>query len=169
MHIHQFDEVFSIMEQSFPEDEYRTYGEQKELLFNPHYQIYVLKDLKNNQVKAFITIWKFDDFAFIEHFAVNQNYRNQGLGACMLKEINTLLSCQLCLEVELPETDYAKRRIEFYKRNGFYLNEYPYIQPAISKGKNPLKLFIMTSESHISMDEFERIKTIIYKNVYKVL
>ncbi len=38
-----FDKIYDLMETSFPNDEYRTYHEQKQLLSNPLYQIYVLE------------------------------------------------------------------------------------------------------------------------------
>ena len=71
-----------------------------------------------------------------------------------------------CLEVELPETDMARRRIGFYMRNGFFLNEYDYIQPPISKGRLPVPLRIMTSGGRITQADFEKIRTVLYKEVY---
>lgn len=168
MRMEDFDKVFSIMKTSFPLDEYRTYQEQKDLLRNPKYSVYVLPDAESEDIKAFITVWQFEDFAHIEHFAVNRKYRNQGLGSLILREIGDLLACQICLEVELPESDLAKRRIEFYKRNGFFINDYSYIQPPISEGRNPLPLIIMTSKDSITKERFEEIKAIIYREVYKV-
>lgn len=164
----EFDQIFAIMETSFPPDEHRTYDAQRALLDNPKYTIYVLPDSSSKSIMAFITVWQFEDFAYIEHFAVNPAYRNGGLGSNILHEINDLLMCQLCLEVELPETDFAKRRIAFYKRNGFFVNDYPYIQPPYSKGKKPLPLLIMTSNEGISKDRFEMMKERVYREVYKV-
>lgn len=164
----EFDQIFAIMESSFPPDERRTYDAQRALLDNPKYTIYVLPDSPNRNIKAFITVWHFEDFAYIEHFAVNPAFRNEGLGSNILHEINDLLMCQLCLEVELPETDYAKRRIAFYKRNGFFVNDYPYIQPPYSKDKKPLPLIIMTSNEGISKDRFTMMKETVYREVYKI-
>lgn len=163
----EFDTIFSIMETSFPVDEYRPYDEQKALLQDTRYCIYVLPDSDNGTPKGFIAVWQFDDFSFIEHFAVNPVYRNQGLGAFILQEISRLSGRQLCLEVELPQTDFAKRRIAFYKRNGFFLNEYPYMQPPISKGRQPIPLLIMTSGDIISEARFEEMKKTVYREVYK--
>lgn len=168
MQLANFAQIFSIMEESFPLDEYRPYEEQKSLLKESKYGIYILPDSKSGNIKAFISVWQFTDFAYIEHFAVARKYRSQGLGSLILDEIRQILACQICLEVELPENDLAKRRIEFYKRNGFFLNAYPYLQPPISKGRNPLPLMIMTSQSPIPEDRFETIKTVLYQNVYKV-
>ena len=113
----EFDKIFSILENSFPPDEYRTYEGQKFLWNHPKYTVYVIPDDESDCIKAFITVWKFEDFAFIEHFAVNPFYRNQGLGSLILHEILNLLQCQICLEVELPKTDFAKRRTKriFYQ------------------------------------------------------
>ncbi len=163
----EFDTVFSIMEASFPIDEYRPYDEQRALLYDAKYCIYVLADSDSADLKGFIAIWQLEDFAFIEHFAVNPIYRNQGLGTLILQEIRRLTGCQICLEVELPQTDLAKRRIAFYKRNGFYLNDYPYMQPPISKGRQPIPLLIMTSGDAISETRFEEMKKTVYREVYK--
>ncbi|MBE5933817.1 MAG: GNAT family N-acetyltransferase [Lachnospiraceae bacterium] len=165
----EFEQVYRIMEASFPSDEHRPYEEQLELLDNTNYQIYVAKETDNSlEIKGFMAVWQFENLSFIEHFAVDSKYRNTGLGSRMLQEIKKHLTGRVCLEVELPDNDIAKRRIEFYQRNGLYYNDYPYIQPAISKGRNPIPLRIMTSESGIDKEEFCRIKNTLYKDVYKI-
>ena len=168
LQVKDFDKVYSIMEESFPIDERRTYEEQKELLNNKLYSIYILSDIENDNIKAFIAIWQFDDFAFIEHFAVSSSYRNGGIGAFILQEVKKLLSCMICLEVELPEEEMAKRRIGFYERNGFYYNEYEYMQPAISKDRNEIPLRIMTTGGKVTEDRFNEMKDILYQYVYGV-
>lgn len=162
-----FDKVFEIIELSFPKDEYRPYEEQKALLDDSRYKITVYND--NGIVKGFMALWEFEGFVFLEHFAVHPDFRNEGTGANMLKNLLAESEKTVCLEVEPPENGITKRRIEFYRRNGFYLNEYPYVQPPISKGKNPVPLYIMTSGKSVSEDEFNCIKDVLYKEVYKCL
>jgi len=161
INIADFDKMFKIMEKSFPTDERRPKDEQKRLFANPLYKVYCA-----GEMKAFMAVWEFDSFVFLEHFAVSPVCRNEGLGSKMLEELKRIYNKKICLEVEPPETDTAKRRINFYKRNGFYLNEFPYIQPPISKGKQPVPLMIMTSET-INEQEFKEIKHTLYKEVYK--
>lgn len=168
LQVKDFDKVYSMMEESFPVDERRTYEEQKALLDNEMYSIYILPDTENDNIKAFIAIWRFDDFAFVEHFAVSPLYRNGGLGALILQEVKKLLSSMICLEVELPEEEMAKRRIGFYERNGFYYNEYEYMQPAISKDRNEIPLRIMTTCGKVTEDRFNEMKDILYQYVYGV-
>lgn len=165
----EFEQVYRIMEASFPPDEHRPYEEQQKLMDNPNYQIYVAKEDDNFlEIQGFMAVWQFESLSFIEHFAVDSKYRNTGLGSRMLCEIREHLAGRICLEVELPDNDMAKRRIEFYHRNGLYYNEYPYIQPAISKGRNPIPLRIMTSGGVVSQGEYQEIRDILYREVYEV-
>lgn len=164
----KFDEIYEIMEQSFPEDERRTYEEQKGLLENPLYHIYVLQDMEESSIQAFAAVWIFEGMLFLEHFAVHSRYRNLGLGARMLHEIVTKLGKMVVLEVEPPETELAARRIDFYRRNGFFFHTYPYIQPAMSDGRKEIPLFLMTSERAISEEEFCEIRDLLYEQVYHV-
>lgn len=164
----EFDAVFELLEISFPEDEYRTYEEQKRLMEHPAYTVYVYKDDGESQMKGCVCIWEFETLAYIEHLVVDPSSRNGGIGAKILKELSARIKKRICLEVELPENETAVRRIGFYQRNGFFLNEYPYVQPPLSKGKQSLPLFIMTSKSTVSETEFEEIRKLLYAQVYRV-
>lgn len=163
-----FDKVYEIMEEAFPSDERRSYGEQKALLSKPEYAVYVSTNPESEELEAFIALYRFDGFAFIEHFATNGAYRNRGIGSSVLNELSALLKCRMCLEAEMPETELARRRIGFYKRNGFYVNDFEYVQPPISKGKMPIPMIVMSSEAPLSKSEFASIKKSVYKNVYGI-
>ncbi len=161
-----FDKVFSIMEQSFPSDELRPYSEQKALLNDDKYKILIYET--DGIIVAFIAVWEFEDILFIEHFAVDPAGRSGGIGTAILGELSALTSKTICLEVEPPYEDISIRRIGFYKRNGFYLNDYPYMQPPISKGKNPIPLKIMSYGKQLDKQQFDIIKNILYTYVYKI-
>lgn len=163
----EFDEMFALMERSFPLDELRTYDDEKALLERPEYNAYVLTE-DNSEIIGFITVWKFDGFSYIDHFAVNPVLRNSGIGGKILAEILKQSEKRVCLEVESPDNELACRRIGFYTRNGFYLNNYSYIQPPISDGRKPIPLLIMTNGCAIDREEFERIRATLYERVYNV-
>lgn len=165
----QFDEVFPIMEASFPLEEYRPYEEQKALLDDSAYAIYGHIEEKTGKVNAFLSVWDFDTLGYIEHFAVDPACRSAGLGGKLLDEMVNLFGKPVCLEVEPPENEMTTRRVGFYKRHGFFLNPYPYMQPSISKGRSPIPLLLMTSGSAIDTQAFETIKTLLYRRVYKAL
>ena len=155
-----FPEIYRIMQASFSDDEYRPYDEQLALFEEPEYRIYYMP-------AGFLAVWEFESFIYIEHFAVDPSLRNSGTGSAMLQELVKQYQKPICLEVELPEDELTRRRIGFYERNGFVFNEYPYIQPPISKGKSPVPLRIMTYRSEITREEFQKMKEILYRRVYK--
>lgn len=162
----EFEKVFSLIQKSFPPDEYRSFADQRKLLSNPHYSIYAVYD-GDRRVTACLAVWEFENFAFFEHFAVDPEHRNTGLGSKILAETISFLKKPVCLEVELPETELAKRRIGFYKRNGFFLNKYNYVMPPQGEGKKPLPLYIMTYGREITEEKFLNIKSTVYKKVYQ--
>lgn len=159
-----FDKMYEILARSFPLDEYRSYEDHKALLDDPHYTVYTCCD--GEDLMGFLAVWEFEAFGFIEHFAVAPRYRNRGLGGRMLKDLAERLAKQLCLEVEPPQTSMACRRIGFYQRNGFYLNDYAYTQPSLGVGRKEIPLRIMTSGSPVDQQTFERIREVLYSNVY---
>ena len=162
----EFDSIFEIMQNSFPKDEYRSYKEQKALFERGQYRVFAEKG--KDSVTAFAAVWDFPEFLFIEHIAVTGALRGRGTGSLMLGELVRKFRKRIVLEVEPPTNETAERRVRFYKRNGFYLNEYPYFQPAFSKDRKSVELMIMTSLSPAGKSGFERIRDILYTNVYNL-
>jgi len=161
-----FDAAFAVMEASFPSDEYRPKPEQKALLSLPAYRMYGV--MEGGKLCGFAAVWELGEITFLEHLAVAETHRNRGLGAQMLSELATVAQGRVVLEVELPETALATRRIGFYERCGFWYNDYPYTQPAISEGKSPIPLRIMSHGGTLSEAEFKRVREILYRSVYGV-
>ena len=159
-----FPSVYQLMEQSFPKDEYRPFPAQKALLEEPGYRLWVMEE--QGELLGFCALWELEQCLFLEHLAVAPGQRNRGLGARFLRELREQYGMPLCLEVELPESDLARRRIGFYERNGFVLNHYPYQMPALAPGQSPVPLLLMTSPYPLSPEEFPRVKEALYKIVY---
>lgn len=162
----EFDCVYEILEESFPADERRDYDGQKKLFEDKRYSVYTAGE---KEICGFISLWEFDTFMFIEHFAVSKEFRNNGVGASLLNDLCKKTQKQLILEVELPENDTAKRRIAFYGRHGFLQNNFSYEQPAYSQQKQSVPLLIMSYGDKITQDRFNEIKRCLYKEVYKKL
>ncbi len=158
------DQVFDIMRSSFPTDEYRTYDAQRALFQKPSFRLLALGD----PIQAFAAVYQFDGFLFIEHLAVRPELRNKGLGAKILKELRSE-GKTIILEVELPTTDLTRRRIGFYQRNGFFLNDQSYVMPSLGPGKPPIDMKIMTTKRPLTDPEFERARDLIYRDVYDVI
>ncbi len=167
--VYDFNGIYDLMETSFPSDERRNRVGQAALFDDEKYRVYTVKDERGKQILGFLAIWEFENLLYIEHFAVSPALRGKGLGSRMLAELADKTDKKICLEVELPENETAKRRIAFYERNGFKLNKYDYVQPAMEQGKNPVPLYIMTHGGFIDENEFSLIRDRLYRYVYKCI
>ena len=161
-----FDDMYAIMKQAFPDTEMREYEGQKELLQYDDYRIYGAKDEEGHLI-AFIAAWEPGDFLYLEHFAVEECCRGDGMGGKILLDFLKQKDMPIILEVELPETDIAKRRIGFYQRAGFALNTYEYLQPPYRIGQSPLPLYFMTYPDAIDENKFQEYKKFLYDVVYR--
>lgn len=162
-----FDSLYKLMSEAFPSEERRNYEDQKRLLNEDAYSITSHKDEVGN-ITAFIASWEFSHFVFIEHFAVSSKIRGNGMGTLMIKDYLSNCSKSIFLEVEPPENDISMRRIEFYKRLGFHLNDYDYLQPPLQKQHDFLPLRIMSYPKRVDNKEFIDFKNVIYDKVYNM-
>ena len=159
-----FDQFYTILTDSFPPDELRSRDEHEALLARPDYTVYAHYD--RGELIAFLTVWETESLAFIEHFAVGKCHRNRGLGAKLLEQLKKQLGKPLCLEAELPNSPLAERRLAFYERNGFLINQFPYMQPALEPGKQPVPLYLLTTDKPLDVESFLTIKQYLYTVVY---
>ena len=156
-----FDFIFSEIERNFISDERRDYNDALSLYESGKYEI--LHFISGVERVGFLTVWTFPDFAFAEHFVIYERYRNRGYGATALAALKKLYS-KIVLEAEPPITDIAKRRLNFYERNGFVQNKKPYMQPAYRKGGHEVPLIIMSYPTHL--ENFDEVILRIKKEAY---
>lgn len=164
LEIKDFDKIFSMIQDNFTDDEHRNFDQQKSLLSNELYKIKVANE--NEEIKAFVAFWTFQKFIYIEHLAVDKSCQGTGIGTELLKELLRDTDKMIVLEVQPSKDENSKRRIKFYKNNGFYYNDYEYLQPAYSEDKNDVELKILTSNREINDEEFNEVVNYLYKYVY---
>lgn len=162
-----FDRAFEILEYSFPLTERRNYKGQRDILNCENYRLYALFSKDGECVLAVCGVWILNGVNFIEHFAVNKNFRNQGIGSKMLNLLGETLDGILCLEVEPPLSNIQKKRIDFYLKNNFFLNDYYYLQPSYGEDYPELELKIMSRLKPLNKTEFNFAVSEIYNKVYK--
>lgn len=155
----------NLMTTSFPTDEYRELDELRTFTdTRPQFVNNVIFD--DDTPIGFISYWNFEDFHYAEHFAIDTSQRNGGYGKKVLQLLCESLHRPIILEVELPDTEMAQRRINFYRRNGFALWDNDYLQPPYKKGASFIPMRLMAYGPLDSVNDFERIKNCIYRNVY---
>lgn len=161
-HPHFAKELF---ESAFPDEERPPFGEiKKRNTDNFHFLVATLED---DEPVGILTYWTFEEFVYIEHFAIAEELRNQGLGKAVFLNFLSQQTQQIILEVELPNTEVADHRVEFYASMGLFQNTQEYWQPSYNKKENVLKLpMLVMSKYELDDDEFDEMRQILYKNVY---
>lgn len=153
--------IFSSYEKTFPADERRDEAQFLALLENPNSLIFIIKNEENSI--GYVILWELNDFYFLEHFEVFEEFRNLKLGSQILSELQEKFG-NIVLESE-PNSlgEMAERRINFYVRNGFSVISEEYVQPSYGAGKNAIRLFLL---SNFAIAEVKAIQNEIYSKVY---
>lgn len=159
-------DLLNLMEQSFPENERRVRAGQKRLFTHPLYRVAAAEE--NGRLLGFIAFWTMNGFRYFEHFATRPELRGQGVGGRLLDWTLKTLGTPAVLEVELPEDDLKRRRIGFYRRHGFFLNERPYLQMPLREGDQPMPQYIMSYPRMLDDGQFDACRRQIYREVYGV-
>lgn len=161
------DKVEKTYNDSFPEAERRGFSLVKELVKEePRFTVYTLS--RNGVYAGFITAWQFESFAYAEHFAIDESARNGGIGAEAMKQFMDLCDVPVILEVEIPSEEMNKRRIGFYERLGYTLDNHVYYQPPYRQGEEFLEMRLMSYGNIDLQQSFEEVKDCIYRHVYGV-
>ena len=138
-----WDSLVRVYQTSFPIDEQRPIESIARLIeYNIRFVAYALLDTEGDFL-GLLTTWHFEDFIYIEHFAIDPTLRSQGYGSEALKAFIHEHGKPLVLEAEPPTDALSIRRIKFYERIGLTLYDFPYMQPAYTEDSNPVELRLM--------------------------
>ncbi len=163
----RFPEMLKLYKSAFPSTERRSTGELQQEIKNSE-RFYANALMSDNKMVGIFNYWIFDSFIYLEHFAVNPDLRGKNLGAKSLETLKKIAGKHLVvLEVEMPQTAIATRRIEFYKRSGFDIVPKDYAQPPYNSHGFMLPMLLMADNVHVAKTQFEKIKNSIYKEVYR--
>lgn len=161
-----FAYVEGLLTTSFPLEEYRPLKEWKDFTDNnPLFRNNIIYD--NDKRVGLMTIWDFDNFYYIEHFAVDASLRNGGYGSKTLTLLEKLIDKPIILEVEIPDNNTAIRRYKFYKRYQFTAWEnHNYVQPPYRESDSDLPMVIMCRGTLEEDKDYDMVVKKIYKEVY---
>lgn len=151
-------------EESFPANERRAFTNLLKLLSCPDMHLCGL--VEQDRLVGFIIYWHWSELVFVEHFAIDPNQRGQRLGQQALDKLLALNSPYFILEVELPQDDISRRRIQFYERQGFYLNLFNYNQPPYKLGMPEIPMHLMSIPAIENQETFTLLSALIKARVY---
>jgi Acetyltransferases len=146
-----FTKAWSLYVKSFPSEERRIIRTQKKIMNNPLYHFEIITD--DGKFVGFIMWWDFEKRRYLEHFATLPRLRGKGHGKHIIETFISRANSPILLEVEHPDTEINKRRIDFYQRIGFVLNEYKYEQPPHTKHGDYVPLMLMTYPDAVSQED----------------
>lgn len=164
------EKALRLYEQSFLADERRERSRLIEVAKKRKEQFVTSQIRWKGGFAGIIYWWDFGTFVYVEHFAINPQLRNAGLGSRVLNQFTDKMRGAgkgVVLEAEPAYTgDMARRRVGFYQRHGFEaLTEFAYVQPPYSPDRESVELWLMKYGNCPSPDEMARI---IKKEVYGV-
>lgn len=138
-----YDEFYAIYSVSFPPHEQRDRKQQEYAFSFDNYYLDCL--IEENRFLAFIAYWEFEEYIYIEHLAVNPDYRNEHIGSRALQEMIDNKQKKILLEIDPFTTDIARKRYHFYQRLGFVINSYDHRHPPYHKKFPAHELILLSS------------------------
>ena len=117
------DAIRPIYQTSFPPDEQRTPADNHKVLSHPDFHCMALVDGTGRTTGA-LTFWDFAKLRYLEHFAMDPGHRSGGHGSRALRELAAISPDRLIVvEIDMPVDPISRRRLGFYERQGYVLNE----------------------------------------------
>ncbi len=153
-----------IYESSFPDNERRDFTQLVELLDDDRFKLKGI--FIDDDLVGFISYWDFNVFMYVEHFAISDVLRNNGLGTHVLQSLLEENLNKMLLEVDLPSDPISFKRIKFYERLGFVICHEEYIQPPYGEGKEAVPMLILSKPEIDNTNEFKTIVKTIHSEVY---
>lgn len=161
-HVHFARDLF---ESAFPEVERPDFDKLKRRDKRFHFLVATTAD--DDQPVGILSYWDFEDYTYVEHFAIDEALRGQGLGKAVFLNFMSQRTGQVLLEVELPHDEVSEHRIEFYATMGFDSNPQAYEQPSYHNDNSRVPMLIM-SKLPLDDEEFEEVRQLLAREVYKV-
>ncbi len=161
----EYQKVYVLLSAAIPPEKRREYSIQRALLQHSAYTLYSYG--AGNAVEAMLAAWEFSHLRYVEHFAVKEALRNQGLGTRLLQAYMQQSDLPVILESEEPGASaMAERRLAFFSRCGFHTNTEAYSQPPRSKGMPWVSAQLLSWPAPLNEADFSDCRVLLYREVY---
>lgn len=159
-----FNKAMEIYKASFPIFEQRTMEDQIKALEVEDYHFNVIYD--GDKMVGILLYWDMNGYKYIEHFAIDSSLRGKNYGSRVLKEFCTN-NKNVILEIDPPIDEISIKRLNFYSKLGFKLQDFNHIHPSYRKECKSHSLKIMTFNENISKEDYDNFNNLLKKNIMK--
>ena len=146
-----FYQAWDIYTNSFPIFEQRNLYDQIEAMKDDNFNCRVY--IEEDNVVGLLFFWNYENYRYIEHFAISKIMRGKNYGSNILKEF-----CEeeysVILEIDPPIDEISISRLNFYKRLGFVENEYNHIHPPYRRGSSGHGLEVLSYDKILNKDQY---------------
>lgn len=149
-----YEAISALYARSFPIFEQRTSDQQAYAFAHSQYRLIAYSD--QGELIGFISYWEFEDYLYIEHFAINTDIRGRGYGSQLLSTFVQSADRRILLEIDPIVDEVSRARQRFYQRCGFHTNPYPHRHPPYRCSYPAHSLIVLTTEQVITEAEYQR-------------
>lgn len=144
--------AWKIYNNSFPLFERRTLKDQVDVMKNNNF--YCTGIINYNSIIGILFYWELDKYIYIEHFAIDKEHRGRNYGSSVLKKFEKTNKA-IILEIDPPVDEISKRRLDFYNKLGFKLNDYEHCHESFRKNHKPYFMKVLSYKNTLSPKEFK--------------
>lgn len=150
-----WEQAWRLYTESFPEHERRRISSHRRAVEDPCFHTRVA--VENGNLLGILFYWNFGkENIYIEHMAVNPLRRGQNIGTAILGSfIAQNPHSNIVLEIAPPVDDDSRRRMTFYKKLGFIVNDFAYTHPSYQKKGLAYELVILSFPTPVTDGGYE--------------
>ncbi|MBQ4279920.1 MAG: GNAT family N-acetyltransferase [Rikenellaceae bacterium] len=149
-----WERAWELYEASFPPYERRDLASHVEAMGDPHFRCLVVFDA--DVFVGILFYWRWPGLLYVEHLAIDPSLRGKNYGSVVLQQlIDDAGDDLIMLEIEPPVDGMSQRRLRFYERLGFVMNDYSYLHPSYSCNRHWHPLNLLSFGRQATPDELE--------------
>lgn len=140
---------------AFPWHEQREAQAKQQALGHPGYALEAWYD--GETFVGLSGTWRFGDYGYIEHLAIDDSLRAQGYGKRILGQLLTR-NPRTLLEIDPLTTDIARKRLRFYQSMGFVANDFAHAHPSYHDGIADHELMVLSYPQPLAEEAYQRFR-----------
>lgn len=148
-----FPALDALYGRAFPWHEQREAEAKQQALDNPHYELEAWFD--DGQFIGLSGCWRFADYRYVEHLAIDDTLRSRGYGKRLLAEILQRAPLTV-LEIDPLTSEVAHKRLRFYETMGFCANPWAHRHPTYHQGIADHELIVLSYPQPIDEARYQR-------------